>query len=346
MPEGLLNSPLLQAIAGKPRFRLGTFPTPLEEAHTLSDRLGIRLLVKRDDQTGLALGGNKVRKLEFLIGDALERGADTVVTTGGSQSNHARLTAAACRRAGLTCHLVLDRGLHPEAQGNLLLDELLGAQIHFLESSEPAAALDAMHDLARELENGGRSPYIIPRGGSVAAGATGYAAMAVELQQQLGEAGVKPDYLYLCTGSCGTHAGTLVGFVEVGAPIIVQGISVSRKSEAQRATVLALAGKTLTHLGLPAMVCDEDVRVDDRCVGPGYGIVTQEALEAITLAARDEAIILDPVYTAKTLAGLIGHARNGELAPGATVVFLHTGGTPALFAYHQEIVSSLRETRT
>jgi D-cysteine desulfhydrase family pyridoxal phosphate-dependent enzyme len=295
--------------------------------------------VKRDDQTGLALGGNKARKLEFLIGDALARGADTIVTTGGSQSNHARLAAAACRRAGLGCHLVLDRGLHPEPQGNLLLDELLGAVVHFVESDDPGVASDAMWSLAQELENDGKEPYVIPRGGSVPVGSTGYAALVPELLAQFDSEGIVPTHLYLVTGSCGTHAGTIAGLAAAGSPIRVQGISVSRSSDLQRDKVLALGNQTLQHLDLSPRIREEHVWVDDTFVGPGYGRMTSEALEAISLAARDEALILDPVYTAKAMAGLIGHAQGGRIESGATVIFLHTGGSPALFAYHQELTS-------
>ena len=180
---------LLQAIAAQPRLRLAELPTPLQDAPRLSEHLGVRILIKRDDSTTLALGGNKVRKLEFLIGDALEGRADTIVTTGGSQSNHARLAAAACRMAGLDCHLVLDRGLHPETQGNMLLNDLFGARVTFLESDDPAEATAGMEQVAAELRAAGRTPYIIPRGGSVPVGATGYAAFVPELLQQLQDRG-------------------------------------------------------------------------------------------------------------------------------------------------------------
>lgn len=330
-----------EALAARPRLALGHFPTPLDEAPRLSERLGVRILVKRDDQTGLALGGNKVRKLEFLLADALTRGADTIVTTGGSQSNHARLTAAACRRLGLACYLVLDRGVHPEAQGNLLLDHLFGAEVQLIESADPAVALQEMGRLARKLEAEGSHSYVIPRGGSVPAGATGYAAMVAELLEQLDDVGVRATHIYLGTGSCGTHSGTLAGITASGEDITLQGISVSRPEAQQREKVIQLTHDTLRHLGLPDAIDESKVLVDDRFRGPGYGIATAATMEAIELAARDEALLFDPVYTGKTMAGLIGHAREGKFSPDDIVVFVHTGGAPALFAYHAEVAEAV-----
>lgn len=329
------------ALLGKPRFPLGQFPTPLEEAPRLSERLGVRILIKRDDQTGLALGGNKVRKLEFLIGDAVAAGADVIVTTGGSQSNHARLAAAACRKAGLGCRLVLNRGPHNDVQGNLLLDLLLDASVQWVESEDPAEAVPAMDALAEDLRAQGHRPYVIPRGGSIPQGATGYASMVVELLQQLQTLDVSPTALYLATGSTGTHSGTLAGLTAAGVPLPVQGISVSRPSSLQESKVHELSSATLRHLGFDTDVPPERVQVDDRFRGPGYGYPTEGTLEAITIAARDEAVILDPVYTGKAMAGLIGRAREGEFGPDDVVVFLHTGGSPALFAYGREMEGTL-----
>jgi D-cysteine desulfhydrase family pyridoxal phosphate-dependent enzyme len=329
------------ALLGKSRFPLGQFPTPLEEAPALSERLGFQVLIKRDDLTGLALGGNKVRKLEFLIGDALASGADVVITTGGAQSNHARLTAAACRKAAVECRLVLNRGPHNDVQGNLLLDFLFGASVEWVESEDAADAVPMMEALAGRLRAEGRSPYVIPRGGSIPQGATGYVAMIAELLPQLATADVTPTALYLATGSTGTHSGTLAGLVATEAPFPAQGISVSRPSSLQEAKVQELATATLRHLGFDQDVPASAVSVDDRYVGPGYGYPTAETLDAITVLARDEAVVLDPVYTGKAMAGLIGHAREGRLGPDDTVVFLHTGGSPALFAYNAEMEGAL-----
>lgn len=349
MSHGIATDALQAALQRQPRISLGNWPTPLEDAPRLSERLGVRILVKRDDLTGLALGGNKVRKLEFLIGDAQQRGANCIVTTGGSQSNHARLTAAACRRVGLRCSLILDRGVHPENQGNLLLDRLFGAEVTLIESDDPAVAADAMETKANELRGAGLQPYVIPRGGSVPAGATGYAAFVPELMAQLEERGITPTYLYLGTGSTGTHSGVLAGCIAGGwfqrtlrgISFGLQGISVSRPQAQQVEKIHALCGATLNHLGMDADVDTGDIHVDDRYRGRGYGIPTVETMEAVTLAALDEGLVLDPVYTGKAMAGLIGHAREGRFHPSDTVVFLHTGGAPALFAYNQETVDAL-----
>ncbi|HZS93870.1 MAG TPA: D-cysteine desulfhydrase family protein [Chloroflexota bacterium] len=337
MIEQVDTRALTTAIGAKPRLPLAFLPTPLHEAPHLSSRLGIRVLLKRDDQTGLALGGNKVRKLEFLIAEALEQGADAIITTGGSQSNHARMTAAACRIANLACYLVLDRGVHPEIQGNLLLDDLFGAAVTLIKSPDPADAVAEMERVAERLRSEGRTPYIIPRGGSVPTGATGYAAMVPELLGQLGDLDVNPDFLYLATGSTGTHAGALAGLTAAGSSIPVRGISVSRDSASQEKKVLELANATLQYLGLPESVTASHIYVDDAYTGPGYGIPTTEMLDALDVLARDEGIILDPVYTGKAMAGMIDHAQTGKLPPNSTVVFLHTGGAPGLFAYNREI---------
>jgi D-cysteine desulfhydrase family pyridoxal phosphate-dependent enzyme len=321
--------------------RLAQLPTPLQEAPRLSERLGMRILIKRDDQTGLALGGNKARKLEFLIAAALAAHSDAVITTGGSQSNHARMTAAACRLAGMDCFLVLDRGVHPEDQGNLLLDRLLGANVTLIESDDPAVAAQEMESLAEQLRRRGRRPYLIPRGGSIPEGATAYTAFVPELLQQLADAHESVRYLYVATGSTGTHSGILAGLAAVGASLAVQGISVSRAGAQQRDKVLALANATLRYLGLSETITEAEVCVDDRFRGPGYGHPTPQTMEAIEMVARDEALLLDPVYTGKAMAGLIEHAREGRFSRHDTVVFLHTGGALALFAYHSEVIQSL-----
>jgi D-cysteine desulfhydrase family pyridoxal phosphate-dependent enzyme len=336
-----LHNVLMEAISRKPRCGFASLPTPIEEAPRLSRRLGVRVLIKRDDMTGLALGGNKVRKLEFLIADALQQKADTVITTGGSQSNHARLAAAACRLTGLECHLVLDRGVHPEPQGNLLLDEMFGAHVAMLESDDPAAATAEMNRVAGTLRAEGKKPYIIPRGGSVPAGATGYVAFVPELLAQIKERDIHATHIYLGTGSTGTHSGVIAGLTAMDSSIRLQGISVSRKAEDQVARIVPLANATLEHLGLEQRVHPEQVRVDDRFSGPKYGVPTQETFDAIHTLALDEATVLDPVYTGKAMAGLIRHAREGILGPSDTVIFIHTGGAPALFAYNSEVSASL-----
>ena len=319
-----------------PRLELAQLPTPLHRLPRLSEELDIELWIKRDDCTGLALGGNKARKLEFLLGGAVAGGCDTVVTTGGSQSNHARLTAAACRVAGLDCRLVLDRGLHPE-NGNLLLDRLFGARVEFVADQEPETAVAAMEQLRQRLEQEGRKVYMIPRGGSVPTGASGYAAMTLELERQLSSLDLSDVSLYLATGSCGTHSGVMAGRAALGVSWRVQGISVSRPAAQQEDRVLQLSNETLTHLDLDSATIASDVHVDDNFVGGGYGHPDNRTWEAIRLLARSEGILLDPVYSGKAMAGLLAHVREGVVPARSTVVFLHTGGSPALFAYASEV---------
>lgn len=327
---------LTLALASLPREHLAFLPTPLEHLPRLSERLGIELLMKRDDQTGLALGGNKVRKLEFLLGDALALGADVVITTGGTQSNHARITAASCRRVGLDCCLVLDRGRHPE-NGNLLLDHLFGAEVEIIDDPDPVVAATRMHEVAEELRDNGRKPYVIPRGGSLPQGAVGYAAMVAELNDQLQAGGIKPDDVYLATGSCGTHSGVMAGRAALGVTWKVQGVSVSRPREQQEQKVWELSNQLLEWLKLDARVDRNDVHVDDRFVGEGYGVPTAMTWGAIKALALEEAIVLDPVYTGKAMSGLIAAVNEGTVPYGARVIFIHTGGAPALFGYAQEL---------
>lgn len=319
-----------------PRFPLGVFPTPLEHLENLSNELDIDVWMKRDDLTGLALGGNKVRKLEFLLGYALETGADTIITTGGTQSNHARLTAAACRRAGLRCRLVLDRGRHPE-NGNLLLDRLFGAEIEVIEDPNPEVAAQRMQVVAGEMRQEGRKPFVIPRGGSIPHGAIGYLNMVLELESQLGPSNVRPEYVYVATGSCGTHSGIMAGRATVQGKWILQGISVSHPTNVKPGKIENVANETLSLLGLAIKVDKQEIRVDDRFVGEGYGSPTPQTWEAIQLLALLEGIVADPVYTGKALAGLVAHARAGLIPKQTKVIFVHTGGAPTLFAYESEI---------
>jgi D-cysteine desulfhydrase family pyridoxal phosphate-dependent enzyme len=340
MVRDMTKQDLHGAIAARPRVSLAHLPTPLDEAPRLSERLGVRVLIKRDDTTGLALGGNKARKLEFVLAEALAAGADTIITTGSSQSNHARITAAACNRLGLSCSLVLMPGLHLESQGNLLLDQMLGADVHIIESTAAGAASEAMEALADELRATGRSPYVVPLGASTPVGAVGYAAMFDELQQQLEALNTTATHLYVVSGSCGTQAGILAGVIAIETPMIVQGISVSHGKEYLAPLVIELTEQTLRLLDLDGTVDPAEALVDDGYVGPAYGHPTPGMLEALEIVARDEGILLDPVYTGKAMAGLIDHARRGVIGKDDTVVFLHSGGLPAIFAYNQELTEA------
>jgi D-cysteine desulfhydrase family pyridoxal phosphate-dependent enzyme len=297
---------------------LAQLPTPLDEAPRLSAELGVRVLVKRDDQTGLALGGNKARKLDYLLRDAVERGCDTLVTAGGAQSNFARMTAAAAARCGMACHLVLGGSEPAHFSGNLVLDRLFGAELHFA-GTEDWSVLEA--EVKRIAAEAGPRAYAMPIGGATPVGALAYVAAADEL---LGQMERPPDWLVVADGSGGTHAGLLAG---LPASTKILGIDVSRPPVPLAVSVPKLAAKTAALAGRPAPV--GEVIIADHC-GPKYASITAECQEAVRLAAHTEGLVLDPVYTGKAMAGLIAAARAGTI--GGTVVFLHTGGAVALFA--------------
>lgn len=321
-------------LAKIPRVRLAALPTPLEEMPRLSAALGgPRLFIKRDDNTGLGMGGNKARKLEFLLAEALAQGADTVITTGGPQSNHARMTAAAAARLGLGCVLVLTGERPPAFDGNLLIDRVLGADVRFTGTDDEGLANSMMEEVADELRAAGKRPYIIPLGGSSPAGTLGYIAGFRELVTQAEEQGVAFDRIYITSGSGGTHAGTLLGnkLYSYGARVI--GISVSRPRELAVERIGRVAQGCIDRFALPVRVASEDIEVDDRYIGAGYGRLTDGGKEAILLLARHEGIIADPVYTGKALAGLVDHIRCGLIGRHETVLFWHTGGAPAIFVY-------------
>ncbi len=327
-----------------PRWPLAHLPTPLEDARNLSAALdGPRILIKRDDLTGLALGGNKTRKLEYLIADAWEQDATVVITTGAAQSNHCRQTAAAARIAGMRCILVLSSTDHdPPAQGNLLLDYLLGAEVHFVR--DRSERMPAMERIAEELRRQGERPYLIPTGGSTPLGASAYVSAAFELTQQLIANGWGVSRVYVTSStSGGTHAGLALGARLCGNPFQVVGIGIEADVGAIRDVVLPLANATAEFLDVDVRLEPDELHIDDRYVGPGYGVPTAECLEAIRLAAQTEGLLLDPVYTGKTLAGLIDHIRRGEIGRDETVVFIHTGGAPALFAQAETIAASVRQ---
>lgn len=328
-------------------------PTPLEPMNRLADYLGgPRLYVKRDDCTGLALGGNKTRKLEFLMADAFAQGADTVVTTGGVQSNHCRQTAAAAAKLGLKCELVLPHMSRYHSStyddsGNVLLDRLFGATLHVTEDAKTATARTA--EVLEEIRQRGDTPYFIPAGGSTALGALGYVDAAAELAAQAHQRDLAIDHVFVTTGSCTTHAGLLVGFDDVRqnpafncAPKVI-GISVFHKQAAAVETVRAKVRETAELIGIDAAGIEEQVVVKDDYLGGGYGEPTDAMIEAVTLAARLEGLLLDPVYTGKTLSGVIDLIRQGTFNKTDNVLFWHTGGTPALFAYRETFEAILAE---
>ncbi|MGL4239753.1 MAG: D-cysteine desulfhydrase [Beijerinckiaceae bacterium] len=326
-------------LARFPRVSLSHAPTPLEPLDRLRGAIGgPRLWIKRDDCTGLAQGGNKARKLEFLVADALAKGCDTLITPGAVQSNHVRMTAAAAARFGLKAHAVLERRVTStdedyEENGNVLLDELLGCPRTYVPGgSDVAAACVAVAD---DLTAKGAKPYVIPGGGSNPVGALGYVACAVELTAQAKELGIDISRIVHGTGSSGTQAGLVAGYAAMKSSVEVFGVSVRHPREKQEGMVFDLACRTADHLGMSGSVTREQVIADDGYVGPGYGQPTPGMVDAVTLLARTEGILLDPVYSGKAMAGMIDHIRKGTFGDNENVVFLHTGGATALFGYRQ-----------
>ena len=337
-----------------PRVPLCHRPTALEPMDRLTAYLGggPKLFVKRDDCTGLALGGNKTRKLEFLMADALQAGATTVVTIGGVQSNHCRQTAAAAAKLGLKCELLLPHvsrfaSSTYEVSGNVLLDRLFGATLHAVDNME--AVPDRVEQVLQAIRERGEVPYFIPTGGSTPLGALGYVDAAFELAQQAKERSLRLDHMLVTTGSSSTHAGLVVGFAaveqsgEFDCRPRITGISVYMRQSEAAATVRKRALETADLLGLDCPDLDDRITVTDDYLGDGYGLPTEGMVEAVGLAARLEGLLIDPVYTGKTLAGLIDLVRKSHFKPKDNVVFWHTGGTPALFAYREAFDSLLGE---
>lgn len=321
-------------LATIPRYPLTTTPTPLIRARNLEAALGVvspRIYLKRDDLTGLAFGGNKARKLEYLLADALATGSTVLVTEGAVQSNHARMTAAAAAIAGLRAVLVLDARNGDALGGNLLLDHLLGAEIRVVPDKEAREAL--MQRIGDELEAEGERPYVIPAGGSVPLGAVGYVAMVQELLVQLMETSEAPSRLYAATSSLGTQAGLAVGRRVFRASFTVEGVAVEGTAQELSKVGALLATATADLVGLEDRFAPEDIRINDGFVGAGYGKPSPEGMEAIRLLAQTEAVFLDPAYTAKAMAGMLADVRAGMFDRDEAIIFLHTGGGPSLFPW-------------
>ena len=309
-----------------PRLKFAALPTPVEEIPRLSQVLhGPRILVKRDDLTGLGLGGNKTRKLEFLLAEALANGARSLITTGAVQSNHCRQTAAAAARFGLDCILVLAGDQPDNISGNLLLDHLFGAEIIWTSRPQREQALQAAFDQAWAQ---GRRPYLVPYGGS---SPTGAAAYAFAIQELMGQT-TAVDWLVFASSSGGTQAGLVVGARIFGFPARILGISVDEPLPSLQARVAEIATATADYLAEPQPFIPGDILVNADYLGAGYGILGEPEIEAIRLFARHAGLLLDPVYTGRAAAGLIDLIRKGFFRPDETILFLHTGGTPALFA--------------
>ena len=334
-------------LAPIPRVQLGFFPTPFYKLENMSKALGVNLYIKRDDFTGMNLfGGNKIRKLEYLMADAMAKGCKAVITYGATQSNHAMQTVSACRRCGLEPILYLTAVVKPDekdVRANLLLDKVMGAEIHIVdiepgETEDDAEArsfvMGAQH--AKALTAAGTPCYEVPMGGASYVGSIGFANGFVELAGQLEELGLTIDYVYHATGTGGTMAGLAAGRKLVGSQAEIRSITVSPKNDAYLTKVQNLSNQVLEALGSDARVDRQtDLHMDTNYFAPGYEQPNEKASEAIKMLARLEGLFVDPVYSGKALAGLIDHIRTGKVAPGSNVVFWHTGGGTALFAEQQ-----------
>jgi D-cysteine desulfhydrase len=326
----------LQNVTRFPRLEFIGAPTPLEYLPRFSDHLGRDIFIKRDDVTPMAMGGNKLRKLEFLAADALREGADTLVTAGAIQSNHVRQTAAVAAKLGLHCVALLENPIGTTAEnyltnGNRLLLDLFNTQVEMCDAlTDPTAQLD---ELATRLEAQGFRPYVIPVGGSNALGAMGYVECAMEIAQQC-EGIVSLSSVVVASGSAGTHAGLAVGLEHLMPEIELIGVTVSRKVAEQKPKVVTLQQALASSLEMKASA---DIQLWDEYFSPGYGLPTEEGMEAVKLLAQLEGILLDPVYTGKAMAGLIDGISLKRFKDDGAVLFVHTGGAPALFAYHPHI---------
>ena len=317
-----------------PTVNLGFFPTPLHELKTLSKKLGgPRIFIKRDDLTGLALGGNKIRKLAFILGDALQQGADTIITAGASQSNHCRQTAAAAAHLQLGCHLLLGGDAPSQYQGNLLLDKLFGCHIHWSGAHRKG---EDIPQLVATLKAQNKHPYCVPYGGSNKLGAMGFVQASDELAQQTQASGIKFSHLIFASSSGGTHAGLMLGKRLFAASYQVIGINIDKEESGEQSftdAIITLANQTATFINLQERFSPDDLNLNHNYTGNGYGVIGEREKQAIALLAQTEGILLDPVYTGRAMGGLIDMIQRGELTRNDTVLFWHTGGAPALFAY-------------
>lgn len=333
--ETMLNLPITN------RQSLGFFPTPLVELNRLSKVLdGPKIYMKRDDNTGLALGGNKTRKLEFIIGDALAKGADTIVTAGAIQSNHCRQTAAAAASLGLECHLVLG-GQEPEQlNGNLLLDKLFGCQIHWAGSNRKGEDIPA---IVEQLKKEGKTPYIVPYGGSSELGAVAFIEAFKELELQRQEMDISFTHIVFASSSGGTQAGLMLGNKIFNSPYQIVGINID-KGESDQVPfdqyIVSLANSTAVLIGSDYNFSETDLVLNSDYVGDGYGVIGNLENEAIAITAQTEGILLDPVYTGRAMGGLLDMIRTGSIKKTDRVLFWHTGGAPALFAYANDLAVS------
>ena len=336
---------LSRLLDGLPRFPLAHLPTPLELLPKFSQELdGPQVWIKRDDCTGLAFGGNKTRHNELLIADALRKDADTIVWGAGIQSNNCRQTAAACAKAGLDCHLVLGRGAPAQGpdpvQGNLLLDHLMGASIEIVDEPEGPEVDRKIAEAAARLRDMGRKVYERDPAYVKPLAALSYVACFIEILEQAAAANFTPDALYVCSAGS-TGAGLSLAAAALGQNTFIQHVTPIVWPWDTGVAMTRIANDAAERLGISTRLEPHDMRVTEDYVGPGYGVLTPGCLEAITLLARTEGILLDPSYSGKSMAGLIDHIRRGPVQSKQNVVFIHTGGTPALFAYNQQLADEI-----
>jgi L-cysteate sulfo-lyase len=339
MSTPLTVDQLRQAAAKLPRVALAHLPTPFEEVQRFAARLnGPRVFLKRDDCTGMVMGGNKTRHNEFLFGAALQHNADCLVWGAGVQSNNCRQTAAACNKLGLECYLYLTRAAHnDDVQGNLLLDHLLGANITIIDTPMGPALDDLLLARAKELRAAGRRPFVWDRVTGRPIAAVSYALALAELLAQARALGIEPTHVY-CAAAGATGAGLAIGKAILGWPGKVRLLCPIRWPWDTPKDLAEVGNATAALLGLPHRITAADIDIRDDYIGEGYGVVTPGSREALALLARTDGILLDPVYTGKAMAGLIDDARHGRLGAKDQVVFIHTGGTPAVFAYRNELM--------
>ncbi len=321
------------------KFNLGFFPTPLHFLKNLSAQFGYQIYIKRDDQTGLATGGNKTRKLEYLIKEAFDKGYDTVITAGAQQSNHCRQTAAACTIAGLECHLLLNKTKPNIYQGNLLLDSLFGAELHFSENSTKSREEDLL-ELKTTLEKKGKKVFLIPVGGSNFTGSLGYVSAMKELSDQLTEQNIKKAYIFFATSSGGTQSGMILGQTLYNTDTILMPVQIDKENNSQlllEKEILKILNEGKEKLNLSKSFKSDDISVIKGYNLAEYGQLTESEKYAINLLAKTEGILLDPVYTGRAFFGMTDILQNKTIPAGSNVIFWHTGGTPALFSYAEEM---------
>jgi 1-aminocyclopropane-1-carboxylate deaminase/D-cysteine desulfhydrase-like pyridoxal-dependent ACC family enzyme len=339
-PAALDTTELRRRVARLPRVDLAHLPTPLEEVPRFADRVGgVRIFLKRDDCTGLLFGGNKTRHNEFLLADALQQGTDMLVWGAGVQSNNCRQTAAACAKLGLECRLYLSRASHgEEIQGNLLLDHLVGARVEIVDEPIGPELHELLRARAEQFRAAGRQPYAWDRNRVPPMAAISYALCVAEIIDEMRGLDLEPAAIYVASAG-GTGAGVALGKLLLGLSCAVRSICPIRWPWDTREDMAQTVNRAAELLGLPHRLTANDLDITQEFIGPGYGAVTADGWEATDLLARTEGVLLDPVYTAKAMAGLIHDIRRRRVAAGETVVFIHTGGLPAVFAYRDELLS-------